>query len=84
MFNKKIQLFTAILVSIAISPVFSQGKAPIGTKEIQSSRKIQFQNKSARKASPEIIQENTGKGKELSTLIISAPNSMASLKLLIR
>ncbi len=77
MFNKKIQLFTAILVSIAISPVFSQGKAPIGTKEIQSSRKIQFQNKSARKASPEIIQENTGKGKELSTLITKDPSKEA-------
>ncbi|WCL48436.1 P83/100 family protein [Leptospira sp. GIMC2001] len=69
MFTKISHAILAIFILCSVSPVFSQGRAALGTKEIQSSKKIQFQNRSIRKAPPEVIQENTGMGKSLADAI---------------
>ncbi|XDD41830.1 P83/100 family protein [Leptospira sp. WS60.C2] len=43
----------------------AQSKAPLGESEIKGSKKIEFINRSLRKASDDIIQENTETGKKL-------------------
>lgn len=43
----------------------AQSKAPLGESEIKGSKKIEFINRSLRKASDEIIQENTEIGRKL-------------------
>lgn len=43
----------------------AQSKAPLGESEIKSSKKIEFINRSLRKASDDIIQENTEIGRKL-------------------
>lgn len=79
MFNKKSSFFAILIVSFFSLPLLSQSKAPLGMKEIKSSKKIQFQNRSLKKASAEIIQENTDKGKKLSEQITKNPKSVSEI-----
>ncbi|PJE01983.1 MAG: hypothetical protein CK427_09280 [Leptospira sp.] len=79
MFNKKPSFYAILIVSFLSLPLLSQSKAPLGTKEIQSSKKIQFQNKSLKKATAEIIQENTDKGKKLSEQITKNPTAVSEI-----
>ncbi|NCN10315.1 MAG: hypothetical protein GW938_10770 [Leptospira sp.] len=79
MFNKKSSFFAILIVSFLSLPLLSQSKAPLGMKEIKSSKKIQFQNRSLKKASAEIIQENTDKGKKLSEQITKNPKSVSEI-----
>lgn len=46
--------------------ISAQSKAPLGESEIKGSKKIEFINKSLRKATDDIIQENSALGKKLS------------------
>ncbi|TGK78775.1 hypothetical protein EHQ31_09950 [Leptospira montravelensis] len=48
----------------------AQSKAPLGESEIKGSKKIEFINRSLRKASDEIIQENTEIGRKLAETLV--------------
>ncbi|TGL21366.1 hypothetical protein EHQ47_11370 [Leptospira bourretii] len=48
----------------------AQTKAPLGESEIKGSKKIEFINRSLRKASDEIIQENTEIGRKLAETLV--------------
>ncbi|MCZ8343185.1 MAG: P83/100 family protein [Leptospira sp.] len=56
-------IFLMFVVGLSVS---AQSKAPLGESEIKGAKKIEFINKSLRKASDDIIQENAELGKKLS------------------
>ena len=68
-------LFRILLVVFLTSNLFSQStgtKAPLGTKEIESSKRIEFINRSTRRANEDTKESNTALGKKLSESISSS------------
>lgn len=80
MLKKIIHLSLVLFLIASTSPSFSQGKAPLGTKEVQGAKRIQFQNRSLRRASDAVIQENTDIGRSLSQQIAKDPGTTVEYK----
>ncbi|PJZ45191.1 P83/100 family protein [Leptospira brenneri] len=61
----RISRYLIICLTIVSLSLTAQSKAPLGESEIKGSKKIEFINRSLRKASDDIIQENTEIGRKL-------------------
>lgn len=78
---QRVSLFALIVFLFAtIESGFAQSKAPLGTQEIRGAKRIQFQNRSLRRASDAVVQENTDIGKSLAQQLGAESTQTASQK----
>ncbi|WP_411822024.1 P83/100 family protein [Leptospira sp. 'Mane'] len=69
---------TAIFLFVVVTGVSAQSKAPLGESEIKGARKIEFINRSLKKANPDILQENAETGKKLASALSKSDNASIS------
>ncbi len=66
---------TALLLFVVVTGLSAQSKAPLGESEIKGSKKIEFINRSLKRATSDILQENQELGKKLSQALAKSDSS---------
>ncbi|TGN10230.1 P83/100 family protein [Leptospira ilyithenensis] len=69
---------TAIFLFVVVTGVSAQSKAPLGESEIKGAKKIEFINRSLKKANPDILLENAETGKKLAASLSKSDSASVS------